>query len=132
MDLDKYGWLKEGDIDYPPKSLDEQYIETALFALFKINLLEHLKVKAALTKQFHVAPKDFDDMYYWDYEIYLKSLNDLVKEENDSQKAEMDKYHINDYMDKARSGKLMETPKMPSMSGFGSGMSNMKFDMGGF
>ena len=47
-----------------------------------------------MTKQFNIPPQSFDEMPYWEFEIYLKLLNNAVKEENESQKAEMDKYHI--------------------------------------
>lgn len=83
-----------------------------------------------MTKQFHIPPQSFDKMPYWEYEIYLKLLSDLVKEENDSQKKEMDKYHISDYakMSNPSNMRKMMNPKMPSMSGIGSG----SFKMPGF
>ena len=115
--------------DIPPK-LDNSYIETAIFTLFKINIVEHIRLRASLTKQFHIPPQSFDKMPYWEYEIYLKRLSDLVKEENDSQKKEMDKYHISDYakMSNPSNMRKMMNPKMPSMSGIGSG----GFKMPGF
>ena len=116
--------------DIVPQKLDNSYIETAIFTLFKINIVEHIKLRASLTKQFHIPPQSFDKMPYWEYEIYLKLLSDLVKEENDSQKKEMDKYHISDYakMSNPSNMRKMMNPKMPSMSGIGSG----SFKMPGF
>ena len=116
--------------DDVPQKLDNSYIETAIFTLFRINIVEHVKLKASLTKQFHIPPQSFDEMPYWEYEIYLKLLSDLVKEENDSQKKEMDKYHISDYakMSNPSNMRKMMNPKMPSMSGIGSG----SFKMPGF
>ena len=45
----------------------------------------------------------------------------LVKDENDRQKSEMDKYHVGEYMNMARPGninKMMSNaqPKMPNMN----------------
>ena len=110
--------------------LDNSYIESAIFNLFKINIVGHIKLKASLTKQFHIPPQSFDNMPYWEYEIYLKLLNDLVKEENDAQRGEMDKYHISEYSKMANPSnmKKMMNPKLPQMQGIGSG----SFKMPGF
>lgn len=88
--------------------------------MFKINLIEHVKIKATLAKEFHIQPSEIDKMPYWEYEIFIKHINELVKDENDKQKGEMDKYHVNEYMNMTRPGnlnKMMEnsTPKMPKM-----------------
>ena len=109
------------DRDYPPDKLNESYIETALFALFKINLVELIKIKVALAKQFHIQPSEIDKMQHWEYEIFIRQLNDLVKDENDRQKSEMDKYHVGEYMNMARPGninKMMSNaqPKIPNMN----------------
>lgn len=100
--------------------LDNSCIEPAIFALFRINLVENIKIKASLAKQFHIQPSELDKMCYWEYELFIRCLNDMVKDENDHQKAEMDKYHINEYMNMARPGNISKmtsnlTPKMPTM-----------------
>lgn len=74
-------------------------------------------MKALLAKQFHIQPSEMDILPAWEYELFIKQLNDIVKEENDKQKSEMKKYHVNEYMDMARPGnmnKMMSniTPKM--------------------
>lgn len=123
MGLDKYGWLMEGDVDYPPLKLDNSFIETAIFALYRVNIIDHIRLLASLTKQFHIPPKSFDEMPYWEYEIYLKVLNDLVKEENDAQKSEMDKYHVSEYSKMTSPSNMRKvmnpsTPKVNIGSGF--------------
>ena len=82
-----------------------------------------------MSKQFHIAPTSFNDMYYWEFEIYMRYINDLVKEENDAQKAEMDKYGVSDMMNGMKSGKFMKnmTPKMPTMTTPKMDMGSMKF-----
>lgn len=82
-----------------------------------------------MSKQFHIAPTSFNDMYYWEFEIYMRYINDLVKEENDAQKAEMDKYGVSDMMTNMKNGKLMKnmTPKMPTMTTPKMDMGSMKF-----
>lgn len=57
-------------------------------------------------------------MQMWEYELFLKYLNDSIKEENDRQEKEMSKYKIDDYKkasDPSRFGKSFQQPKMPSM-----------------
>ena len=60
-------------------------------------------------------------MPYWEYEMFIESMNEQVKEENDRQKAEMDKYHINEHMDAMRPGKMQKmmnlkySPQMPNL-----------------
>ena len=54
----------------------------------------------------------------WEYEMFIDEMNRQVKEENNQQQAEMDKYHVNDYM-KATNPKniqKMANPKMPDLS----------------
>lgn len=72
-------------------------MESAIFALFKIDIINYIKNKAALSKNFHIQPSEIDAMPTWEYEYFMMALNDLVSEENDAQKKEMDKYNINDY-----------------------------------
>lgn len=82
-----------------------------------------------MSKQFHIAPTSFNDMYYWEFEIYMRYINDLVKEENEAQKSEMDKYGVSDMMSGMKSGKFMKnmTPKMPSVVTPKMNMGSMKF-----
>ena len=64
-------------------------------------------------------------MPMWEYEMFIKELNEQVKEENKKQEADMDKYHVNDYRKMTNPnnmGKMMQ-PKMPSMPS----MRNFKF-----
>ena len=59
----------------------------------------------------------------------MKYVNDLVKEENEAQKSEMDKYGVSDMMNGMKSGKFMKnmTPKMPSVVTPKMNMGSMKF-----
>lgn len=96
-------------------------MEIAGFALFKINLIEHIKLRAILAKQYHIQPSEIDKMPFWEYEMFVKHLNDAAQEENEKQQAEMDKYHINEYMNMSRPGNISKmtsnaAPKMPNMN----------------
>ena len=107
--------LRNSDQD---KYLDNTYIEYAIFGLWRIDLINFVKTKASLSKNFHIQPTEVDKMPMWEYELFLTYLNDLVKEENDQQKSEMDKYHINDYMKRTNPTNMskMTNPKMPNYS----------------
>lgn len=53
-------------------------------------------------------------MPMWEYEMFIDEMNKQVKEENDKQQGEMDKYHINDYTNPKKMQKYTN-PKMPAM-----------------
>ena len=113
--------MNSSDLDYLPDRLDSTYIEIAGFALFKINLIEHIKLRAILAKQYHIQPSEIDKMSYWEFELFIKYLNDAAQEENNRQQAEMDKYNVNEYMNMARPGNISKmtqaaVPKMPDMN----------------
>ena len=100
--------------------LDNTYIETAIFGLFRIDLINYIKVKSILAKEFHIQPSEIDKMPAWEYELFMREINQAVKEENDRNKKEMDNAGI-DKVQKMSDPKYMQsmqnkyTPKMPSM-----------------
>ena len=109
--------LKSSDPDNEyPKKLNESYFELAIFSLFKIDLMDLIKMKASLSKMFHIQPTEIDKMPMWEYELYLLQLNELIKEENEHQKKEMDKNHVHEYMEMARPNnmKKMMNPTTPN------------------
>ena len=108
--------LRSSDQD-KPFVLDNSYIEYSIYALFKIDIVNNIKTKAVLAKNFHIQPSEIDTMPMWEYEIFIKAINDLVKEENDQQQKEMDKYNINDYKKMASPSNISKYSqgKMPSM-----------------
>ena len=63
----------------------------------------------------------------WEYEEFMRELNEIVKKENKEQQNEMSKYHLDDVqkMTDPKRMRDMTTPKMPDMKmpSFGS----MKF-----
>lgn len=71
-------------------------------------------------------------MPFWEYEYFLRALNDAVEEENNKQQEEMDKYKINDYMKMAHPSTINRmmsnaTPKMPNISIGSMNTSGFKF-----
>ena len=111
-------------------SIDGSYIEVLIFGLFKIDIQNYIKLKAILAKEFHIQPTEVDAMPAWEYELFMKELNDIVKEENEKQKHEMDKAGIKDAKkmsdpNNIRRMQQSAVPKMPSMPSIN--MGSMKF-----
>ena len=96
-------------------TLDSSYIESAIIGLWKINIIGLIKTKASIVKEFHISPNEIDKMFYWEYEMFLDALNDQIKETNEQQQGEMDKYDINKYQKMAQNPQKM-MPKMPNMN----------------
>ena len=81
-------------------------------------MIQLIKSKAILAKEFHIQPSEIDIMPMWEYEYFIRFINEAVKEENDRQQSEMSKYNVNDYKKMTNSSnmnKMAQTPKMPSM-----------------
>ena len=81
-----------------------------------MDLWEFVKIKASLAKNFHISPLEFDKMPVWEFELFMKHLNNLIKEENDNQKNEMDKSGISNMQKNMNNpSKMASNMKMPSM-----------------
>lgn len=105
------------------KKLDSSYIEYCIFSLFKIDVVNFIKTKASLAKNFHIQPSELDSMPMWEYELFISELNNQVKEENDQQQKEMDKYNIPDPKKLSNPSSVMKSyggniPKMPKVPKF--------------
>ena len=104
-----------------PFRLSPAYFEYDVFALFKINIVGLIQIKASLAKNFHIQPSEIDNMPMWEYEMFIDELNKQVKDENKRQQEEMDKYHVNDYMKNMKNMNpsnmaKMSQPKLPDLS----------------
>lgn len=114
------------------KEIDQSYIEMMIFSLFKIDLINFIKVKALLSKEFHIQPSELELMPAWEFELFMLQLNEAIKEENERNKAEMDKAGISDAkkmadpgnisrMQKAATPEMPKMPKMPTTINVGGG-----------
>ncbi len=56
-------------------------------------------------------------MPMWEYEEFMKELNEIVKKENKEQQSEMDKYHVGELSKMTDPKRLhqMTNPKMPEV-----------------
>lgn len=97
------------------KLLDNSYIEFAIFGLFKIDILNFVKTKAILAKEFRIQPSEIDKMPAWEYELFMQEINALVKEENERNQKEMDKSGYNK-MNDPNYIKKMANSQMPKMN----------------
>lgn len=104
--------------------MDNSYIETAIFSLFKVDILNMVKVKAILAKEFHIQPSEIEKMPAWEFEIFMREINEAVKAENERNKQEMDKAGIKDaqkmsnpnHIQKMQKAAMPQMPKMPNIN----------------
>lgn len=88
-----------------------------IFSLFKIDIINFIKAKAILSKEFHIQPSELELMPAWEYELFIKEINNAVKEENERNKQEMDKAGIKDAQKMANPSNIarMQQAAMPKM-----------------
>lgn len=93
--------------------------EYITFQLFSIDLLRLIQTKAILSKQFSIAPSEIDAMKFWEYEYFMKELNNLVEEENKQNEKQKEQYNMEALMkhQQSQQSKIMRNsqPKMPSI-----------------
>ena len=75
-----------------------------------------IKTKAILSKNFHIQPSEIDMMPMWEYELYVKQLNDLVEEENEKHKDIEKSGEVNKYKKMMNSRNIQ--PSMPKTPNF--------------
>lgn len=123
MDLDNWLIPNYSDTYWPEATLNASYLEFAIIKLFIIDIPRLVELKSALSKNFHIQPSEIDGMAYWEYEMYIRYIQEQVKEENDRQKAEMDKYKVQDAMKMANPNNVRKmtdiNTRMPQMPSFG-------------
>lgn len=87
--------------------------------MFRIDPADLISAKAQLSKEFSIAPSEVDRMPFWEFELYIKSLERLAKEERDQQEDQLKRSGAKDAMNMANPGKIqkmMSQPKMPNIS----------------
>lgn len=89
-------------------------MEASIYRLFSINLINLIHSKVMLSKHYHIAPSEIDKMPWWEYEFFLKEINNDIKDEEKRNKDEEERYRIGDIKRQA-SGMVPKAPKMPSM-----------------
>lgn len=79
---------------------------------------ELVKIKASLAKNFHIQPSEVDKLSVWEYELFMKHLNNLIKEDNDQQKSESDRYNMDKYTKMASPSNINKMTKgmMPNIN----------------
>lgn len=95
-------------------------LEASIFSLFKIDLINLIKTKVALSRNFYIQPSEIDRMYFWEYEYMVKEVDEMVKEENKRNEETNKGYDMNSIHRQQSSmmssvGKNMKMPSMPKM-----------------
>lgn len=96
-------------------ALDSSYLEYNIFSLIKIDLTDLIKKKVTLAKEFKIPPSEIDNMYMWEFEMFLEELNDIIKKENDKFKEEESKYNLKS-LSKGNASSYMRKNFIPSIS----------------
>lgn len=118
LGLDNYLYVNN-EYSWPDETIDASYIERGIIGLFVIDILRLAQTKAALLKNFRMQPSEVDKMVYWEFEYMIEALNQQVKDENERQQAEMEKYKVNENLSKASKPPKYSAPKTPQMPSFG-------------
>jgi hypothetical protein len=119
----KLNILSSDQGNYDPDEVNKAYLryvdlnlpilEFSVIKLFQIKLLNLIKNKVGLSKNFNIAPSEIDRMYYWEYEYLLDEVNNNIKAENERNEKENAKY--GDPKSMMRSAHTM-MPKTPSFN----------------
>ena len=102
-------------------STKANYLEVAIYATFRVDILDLISLKAQLSKAFSIQPSEIDRMPFWEFELYVREIEKLVKEENRQQEDNFNKSGGKDAMKFAKDpSKMMQSsqnmmPKMPFM-----------------
>ena len=96
------------------------YFEEAVYHLFMVDPMDLISIKAQLCKAFSIQPSEIDKMAFWEFELFTKELERLVKDENEQQKSEMDKSGVKNAMKMTKPGAMQNMMKnsMPKMPDF--------------
>ena len=71
-----------------------------------------MRLGAVLAKEYHLPPGSLDSLPFWEYELWLEELNQVVKEANEDQKAALKQEQK---MGMPKLG-IPATPKLPNIN----------------
>lgn len=77
-----------------------------------------IKIKASLAKNFHIPPSEIDNMMMWEYEYFMRELNNQVEDENKEQQTQMDKYGVDKFSKMADPKNMQKMNPMSQMPKF--------------
>ena len=86
--------------------------------LFQIDIVQFVRLGAVLAKEYHLPPGSLDSLPFWEYELWLEELNQVVKEANEDQKAVMTKSQQEQKMPKMTMPKMgmPAAPQIPNIN----------------
>ena len=115
--------LKQNTNDSALVDPSKSILESAIYTLFKIDLVSLIANKAILCKDpFCLQPSEIDKMRYWEYETFMDVVNKRIKEENKQNEEQQKQYgsmNPKSMMSQAqKSMPKVSMPKMPSVPKF--------------
>ena len=77
-----------------------------------------MRLGAVLAKEYHLPPGSLDSLPFWEYELWLEELNQVVKEANEDQKAVMTRSQQDQKIPKMTMPKMgmPAAPQIPNMN----------------
>lgn len=72
--------------------------QQSMLSLFQIDLENYLKVKFGLMYHLHLPPEDIEKWPYWEYEMHVEMLADVLKKKQqgeDKQSSQLNQQQIN-------------------------------------
>jgi len=83
-----------------------------VFSLFQIHLTTLIKNKFEFLWQKSIGPSEIDKMSYWEFEEYIKIMNERNKQENDRNKNQQEQQQ------EQQNNMMGNMPKMPNTNNF--------------
>ena len=89
--------------------------------LFQINIVNHIKTKLLICKDYHIQPSEIDRMRYFEFEYLLDNIKEITDKESERNEEQEKKYaemqhnmNPSNYMKSMNSS--MRMPTMPKVS----------------
>lgn len=116
--MDNYAELIQMSLEMDENSDPEQ--QQSLLSLFQVDLENFLKIKFGLMYHLHLHPDACESWPFWEFEIHVEQLADVLKKKQEAEKGQGDSMNqqsfspqktAEGFMKKAQSN----VPKVPSM-----------------
>jgi len=86
----------------------------SILSMFKINLENFFKAKLALYYHLRMQPSEIENMPYYEYEMTLENLQELLKEKHDAEKG-ANKSQQDSIPNYSKMAGKFKSPKMPNI-----------------
>ena len=89
-----------------------------IYGLYRIDLVNLIKNKIIISKEYHIQPSEIDRLQFYEYEIYLEQLNLIAEQQAEENKKQQEQF--DDMKSSMNPSKMMNNMssnyKMPSVN----------------